>query len=125
MHVDIIKIEKVQNRMTRLLSEGRRMTPEQRNRKLQLTSHEIRRQRGDMINMYKYITRTSGQDFFTLRDESRTRGHEKKIRLPRYGSDIKRHSFAYRGINKWNSLPNDLVNAENLNIFKSKIDCIL
>ena len=119
---DIIKMEKVQNRMTRLLREGRFLTPEQRNERLQITSHEVRRSRGDMINMYKYI---NAGKIFTLRNDSRTRGNDKTVRMPQYNSDPKRHSFAYRGINEWNTLPNIIVNAETLNIFKTRIDSFL
>ena len=116
---DIIKMEKVQNRMTRLLREGRHLNPEERNKRLNITSHEIRRKRGDMINIYKYM---NADKIFTLRDNSSIRGNDKAVRLPLFTSDPKRHSFAYRGIREWNSLSNDVVNAPNLNIFKSKID---
>ena len=115
-------MEIVQNRMTRLLNGGRDLTPQERNGRFKITSHENRRQRGDMIKMHKY---TNEQQIFTLRNDSRTRGNDKTIRLPGYRSDIKRHSFAYRGIDKWNSLPNDIVNAQNVNIFKSRYDSIL
>ena len=95
------------------------MTPEQRNERLRITTHEIRRIRGDMINMYKY---TNEGKIFVLRNDPRTRGNDKTLRIPQFDSIPKRHSFAYRGINKWNALPNDIVNAETLNTFKDRID---
>ena len=46
---DIQKMEKVQNKMTKLIPTGRSLTPEERNRVFGLTSHEKRRHRGDLI----------------------------------------------------------------------------
>ena len=52
---DINRMEKVQNNMTRLLFNGRKMTHELRNRNetLKITSHQNRRLRGDLIYIYK------------------------------------------------------------------------
>ena len=54
---DITKIEKVQNRFTRLLPQSRVMTHEERNHRLNITSHESRRLRGDLIYMYNRVSR--------------------------------------------------------------------
>ena len=116
---DIIKLEKVQNKMTRLIREGSRIRPEERNARFQITSHEIRRKRGDFINIYKNLSNTS---LFTLRENNRTRGHEKTLVIPAYRTDIRRHSFAYRSLQEWNSLPEYVVNATTLNQFKTNID---
>ena len=50
---DKLRMEKVQNRFTRLLRQGRVMSPRERNEVLGITSHEVRRLRGDLIYIYK------------------------------------------------------------------------
>ena len=115
-------MEKVQNRMTRLLREGTVMTPEERNMRMGLTTHEVRRKRGDLIHMYKYINEDK---LFNLTNNTISRRNDKNVAIPLFISDPKRHSFAYRSIHHWNDLSNDIVNAQSLNIFKSKIDNIL
>ena len=54
--LSIIKLEKVQNKMTRMIPAGHLLSPEQRNSILGLTTHEKRRQRGDLINMFKHLS---------------------------------------------------------------------
>ena len=117
--VDIGKMEKVQNRMTKLARNTHGLRPEQRNAVLGLSSHEERRLRGDMINMYKNI---NDEALFTLRNDDRTRRHSKMVRVPRSHCMIKDHSFSARAVHNWNSLPSRIVESTNLNIFKSNID---
>ena len=50
------------------------------------------------------------------------RGHTIKLILELTHNNIHQHSFSYRTIFFWNGLPNDIVVADNLNSFKSKID---
>ena len=52
---DYNKMERVQNKMTRLLRDSGVRSPEDRNNLLGVTSHKTRRLRGDLINMFKYI----------------------------------------------------------------------
>ena len=116
---DINKLEKVQNKMTKLTCNTINMNPEQRNMTLGLSSHEQRRLRGDLINMYKNIDNDS---IFSLRDNPRFRGHEKVVRVPMSNCLIKKHSFGVRTIEKWNLLPSHIVNSSSLNVFKRNID---
>ena len=116
---DIIKMEKVQNKMTKLARNTHHMRPEERNNILGLSSHEDRRLRGDMINMYKNI---NDESLFTLRNDTRTRGHSKMMRVPRSHCIVKDHSFSARAVQVWNSLPDIIVESPNLNMFKTNID---
>ena len=115
----INKLEKVQNRMTRMIPAGNILNPEQRNQLLGLTTHENRRLRGDLINMYKNLENT---DLFTLRNDFRFRGHSKTLKIPVSNCMIKKNSFSSRSIHNWNRLPEDVVSSPTLNIFKRKLD---
>ena len=115
----INKMECVQSRMTRLLLDPRNRSREDRNNVLGITSHEQRRNRGDLISTFKYLEKN---ELFTLSRNNRTRGNDKKIQRPNYQSTIKRHSFAYRSIDQWNRLPNYVVNSRSLEEFKINID---
>ena len=50
---DSQSMEKVQNRFSKLLRHGSVMTPEERNKCLDITDHKSRRLRGDLIHIYK------------------------------------------------------------------------
>lgn len=118
---DIAKMEQVQNRFTRLLPQSRIMTQSERNKRLNITSHETRRLRGDLIYMYKMFD--SG--LFTPSPETRTRGHSRKLVLERAQNNLRKHSFATRNVTAWNNLPDHVVSAQSLNIFKSRLDAYL
>ena len=113
------KLELVQNKMSRLLRDSGVRSPEDRNNLLGITSHKTRRLRGDLINMFKYIEK---DQLFTLCQNRRTRGNDKKLVRPNNYSTIKRHSFSYRSIDHWNNLPNDVVNSRTVNELKSNLD---
>ena len=119
---DVLKLEKVQNKMSRLLPTGHILHPDQRNATLGLTTHEERRLRGDLINIYKQI---NNESLFTLRNNPRFRGHSKTIRVPLSNCLIKKYSFSYRAINDWNNLPESIVNSQSLNVFKRNIDVFM
>ena len=65
---DIQKLERVQNKMTRLLRQGSYITPENRNKILGLTTHRKRRLRGDLNTIFKSIRK---KDIFRLKESSR------------------------------------------------------
>ena len=119
--LDQDKLEKVQNKMTRLLKFGKIMEPNERNKMMNIPSHYDRRVRGDMINIYKNI---NNQEYFKTKDESakRCKRNSKYIIKIVARTDIKSHTFTHRNINIWNSLPDSIVTAKSVNIFKSRYD---
>ena len=119
---DILRLEKVQNKMTRLLRQGHLLTHAERNSMFRITSHEKRRLRGDMVNIFNNYDNTA---LFTPRNNFRTRGNEKTLKIPTWRKDIRRHSFAYSNLNEWNKLPNHLVSSPSLNSFKAHLDLYL
>ena len=119
VHVgDIMRMEKVQNRFTRLLPQSRVMTHQERNQCLNISSHESRRLRGDLTYMYKMYD----SQLFTPSAETRTRGHSKKLKVERTHNNIRKHSFATRNVNAWNDLPENVVCADTLDMFKARLD---
>ena len=72
--------------------------------------------------MFKYI---DAGKIFSLRNNAGIRGNDKTVMIPFYKTEPKRHSFAYRSIHTWNGLSNEIVNAPNVNSFKTKIDSFL
>ena len=119
---DINKMEKIQNRFSKLLRQGSTMSPDERNRTLGITSHETRRLRGDLIYIYKLY---NSEELFRPSTELRTRGNSKKLAIPSSRIDVRKHSFTVRNVAAWNQLPNDIVCSPNLNTFKSRLDCHL
>ena len=92
---------------------------------LKLPSLVYRRRRGNMIQIFKILNdyvRIDKNQFFKIREGSRTRGHGNKIfkehaiRLPR------RNNLPQKSANDWNSLPEKVVNSPSVNIFKNKLD---
>ena len=94
------------------------MSPRERNEVLGITSHEVRRLRGDLIYIYKLFD----SDLFSVSDVTRTRGHSKKLYLERTNNNIRQHSFSIRNVSAWNNLPDNVVDSSNLNIFKARLD---
>ena len=48
--------------------------------------------------------------------------HKFKIFKPRCKTNIKKNTFALRAVNEWNALSNDVIEVENINQFKSKLE---
>ena len=116
---DKIKIERAQNKFTRMIRQGGQIPSNERNLKLGISTHEQRRNRGDMINIYKHIEKSQ---YFQRKNNRQTRGNSKAIAQPIYKTDIRKHSFSCRGVNAWNALPEEVVSAKSVNIFKNKLD---
>ena len=63
----VVKMEKIQNKMSRMLRNSNHLNPEERNKILGITSHEQRRLRGDIINICKNI---NNNELFILRNNA-------------------------------------------------------
>ena len=123
---DILLVEGVQRRATKLIPELRTMEYEDRLRKLRLRSLMYRRRRGDMILMHKIMNGLIDIPRESLFREPRvavTRGHRHKVDKPRAdNSRVRRFFFAVRVVEDWNGLPSWVVEATSSNSFKSNID---
>ena len=96
------------------------------NAELKLYSLKDRRQRGDMITMYKIHHGLIDLDFNALFTRStstiNTRQHGHQLQFKRCSSDIRRNHFSQRIIVPWNSLPKSIISSESVDSFKRGYD---
>ena len=117
---DIDTLERIQRRATKMIPELRDLSYEERLKECGLTTLETRRLRGDQIEVFKILNGYENIDrnmFFSLKKDSRTRGHEVKLVKDQCRLDIRKHSFSQRTINEWNKLSTDCVTASSVNMF--------
>lgn len=126
---DIDKMENVQRRATRMITEIKHFSYQQRLFKTGLMSLETRRIRADLIEVWKILHGFEGlipEDFFILSSttatSTRTRGHSLRIYKPYSRLDIRKYFFSQRIIEDWNYLPAEVVESGTLNTFKSKLE---
>ena len=125
---DIDTLERIQSRATKMIPELRDLSYEERLKECGLTTLETRRLRGDLIEVFKILNGYENIDrnmFFSLKKDSRTRGHEVKLVKDQCRLDIRKHSLSQRTINEWNKLSTDCVTVSSVNMFKNKVDTYL
>ena len=89
---------------------------------------EFRRLRGDLIETYKILKGLDKLDagrLFPMLGESRTRGHSLRIRGNSFRTEMRKTFFTQRVVSLWNSLPQKVVEASSLAIFKRALDVAL
>ena len=121
---DIKKLERIQRAATKLAPNLTNKSYEERLLDLNLTTLEQRRERGDLIAIYrvmKGIEELDRDDLITW-DTRVTRGHGKKIKRDFYRRDMKKNSFPHRVLEAWNGLQSEVVHAESISEFKVKLD---
>ena len=121
---DVRKLERIQRAATKMVPTLRDLSYEERLEKLKLQTLEKRRERGDLIAIYRAaneMEKVDRSDLF-LWDSRNTRGHGKKLRMDRCRRDIKKFSFPQRSIEVWNKLDTEIVHAKSISEFKAKLD---
>ena len=125
---DIVELEKVQKRATKMITGLEHLPYEERLKHLGLFSLEKRRLRANVIETYKIMQGMSKVDrgkLFSLSQNTRTRGHTLKLRAGRVKTDKRKYFFTQRIVSLWNSLPQDVVMASGLDAFKRELDRFL
>jgi len=117
-------LERVHHRFTRMFSHLRHLEYEERLNIFGLWSLEERRNRADLLEVYKMALGKSAnllQDLFTMDNKGKTRGHSLKL-IKKYSKGNTRHYFfTERVISRWNSLPQEAVCAPSINAFKGHL----
>ena len=126
---DVDAIERVQRKTTKKAPGLRNYSYEERLRLLQLPTLEERRYRGDLIHIFKIIRgfvdvrwanaiKSKHQDLIG----PKTRGHKLQYNKESFKDSNRMNFFVNRVANNWNSLPENIVMAENVNQFKAQLD---
>ena len=122
---DIELIERVQHRFTRLFPEFRSLPYDDRLRQLGLWSLQERRNRTDLIELFKMVKGFSAvplNDFFCRSENTATRGHNWKLLKSHCHCEARLQFFSQRVINRWNSLSQEDVDATSVNVFKGRLE---
>ena len=123
---DIEELERVQRRATKMVAGFHKLKYHERLKRLNLTTLEKRRTRGDLIETYKLLTGKEDinyRKFFQMNiNGSNLRGHDKKLFKGRCRLEIRRNFFSQRVVDNWNSLPQEVIDAESVNGFKRMLD---
>ena len=92
---------------------------------LKLMTLEERRNRSDLVEMFKMSKGLSAIPwnlFFSADKSERTRGHSKKLVKERFRLDVRKYFFSQRVVNCWNGLSKDVVSAGTVEVFKKRLE---
>ena len=118
-------LEKVQRRATRMISSLKGVPYDERLRILNLTTLDVRRVRGDLIQVFKIVHGFDNLefcDFFKFALGRNTRGHCLKLQKVCCRLDVRKNFFSQRVVNEWNELPESVVLSNSVNGFKNALD---
>ena len=121
---DIDVVERVQRRFTKRIPEVRHLSYQERLKFLNLESLEYRRLTADLVLAYKILRNSIDvpfDDFFSFAPCTGTRGNDLKLHIPLAHTDVVKHSFSFRIPKFFNSLPNEIVQAPTINLFKARL----
>ncbi len=120
-------IEKVQMRATKLIDNMKDLDYSERLRRLDLPTLAYRRMRGDVIELYKHFHKYDraiiSKSF--QQKERMTRRHKYQLHERRANDGergVQSNSFYFRSPHLWNKLPLKVIESENIDTFKNRID---
>ena len=91
--------------------------------KINLESLQYRRKISDLTEVYKLmhnLYKTLANTFFNCLQRF-LRGHPYKIFKQHSRSDVRKYFFSNRVVDLWNALPEEVVSAPSLNLFKKRL----
>ena len=118
-------LEKVQRRATKILSNIKHMSYENRLRYLNLPSIKYRQTRNDLIQTYKVLHGIDNIDrnkIFCLNEYTKTRNSTMKLFKSQSKSSTRCNYLANRINNTWNNLKESTKMSIDINTFKRNID---
>ena len=119
-----ISLEKVQRRATKLVPQCKGLNYRERLDFLNLYSLKGRRERGDLIQVFKIFNKIDNIDLniLPLSHYQQTRNQQFKLRTRYSKTDMRKFSFTNRVVQKWNELPLEIKLAKDVNSFKNMLD---
>ena len=136
--VDARPLERVQERLIRALSDARGQSYDDKLRDAGLTTLKERRERGDMIEVFKTlrgVNKVRKEEWFSeIGDDARpTRANtavvegesvrkEMVVVVERANLELRRNFFSIRAANAWNKIPENVKTQKNVNAFKNAYD---
>ena len=136
---DIAVLEKVQERLVKMVSDAKGKTYEEKLKDVGLTTLKERRERGDLIETFKVMkgfNRADKKLWFNIRkceegkatrsttsisDDGQTR-RDDVIFMEHVRLEIRKNFFNVRVIKIWNNLPETVRNQKSVNAFKNEYD---
>ena len=118
-------IERIQRRATKLIHGLYDQPYVDRLTRLHLPSLQYRRLRGDLILLYRMYHNDLGinfTDYFTKSHVTFTRDHSWKLFKPHAISRARANFFSVRIIDFWNNLPDFIIQAPSITVFKNLLD---
>jgi ribonuclease P/MRP protein subunit RPP40 len=125
---DVKLLEKIQHRATKMVPALKKLKYEDRLKRMNLPSLAYRRLRGDAIETFKFLQGIYMVNSCTLLPLSEktsgvtTRGHSMKLLKRDCKTAQRANILGFRIVNFWNSLPDEVVNADSVNAFKNRFD---
>jgi len=104
---DMVAPQRVQHRFTRMVPGWRNLSYENRLEHLGQWTLEERRNRVDLLEvfkMYKGLSTIPFERLFALSTATNTRGHSAKIAKHHCHLDLRRYFFSERTVDRWNNL---------------------
>jgi ribonuclease P/MRP protein subunit RPP40 len=120
-------LEKIQRRITKMIQGFSNLSYSSRLDKLHLWTLEERRNRADLIELFKMhkgLSCIKIDKLFEPALNSKTRGHSLKLKKHCCHLDLRKYFFSERVVNRWNALSEDAISATTVNSFKDKLQRI-
>jgi hypothetical protein len=121
-------LEKVQEKAINAISGLAAQTYAEKCKELGIETLAERRDIHDMLQVYKILNGTGNIDYTGLftkinRETARTRlaaGHDNLV-IKQARTDVRKHSFSVRVVQKWNGLPDAINQSRNADMFKNRL----
>ena len=123
---DIDVLEKVQRRASRMVQECKGMKYETKLKNFGLTTLETRR-RTALLQVYKILNAIEGleENTFFTRNKGISQENSSKLFGKRRQLDVAKFSFSNRVCTDWNHLPEEVVSAKSISVFKNRVEYVL
>ena len=121
---DISTLESVQRKVTKTVTSIRHLPYDSRCKAFNITKLDLRRTRGDLIQMFKISNDLDIIDWHSKPIVREPRGGHRGqlVREVVKNCNVRHNFYTNRVVNPWNSLPNEIVQSKTVNSFKAKLD---